>query len=114
VTYTAATAIGMAAAAVLDLVVLRTRLLAGRVFWISYAIALGFQLLANGVLTGRGVVRYDRHAILGLRIAHAPVEDVGFGFALILATLALWVRLTGGGAGDGGGRTRSRRGTRRR
>jgi lycopene cyclase domain-containing protein len=105
----------MAAAVALDLVVLRTRLLAGRVFWISYAIALGFQLLANGVLTGRGVVRYDRHAILGLRIAHAPVEDVGFGFTLILATLVLWVRLTGGArARQAGARGRRHRRHRRR
>jgi lycopene cyclase domain-containing protein len=54
---------------------------------------LVFQLLSNGVLTGRGVVRYDPERILGLRILYAPVEDLLFGFALVLFTLSLWVWL---------------------
>jgi lycopene cyclase domain-containing protein len=91
VTYTAAVAIGSLAALGLDLAVLRTKLVTNRVFWMSYAIILGFQLVVNGVLTGRGVVRYDPNAILGWRIAYAPVEDLAFGFALVLTTLALWV-----------------------
>jgi hypothetical protein len=61
---------------------------------------MGFQLLTNGWLTGRLIVTYDPDAILGSgtvpflgdgRIAYAPVEDLGFGFALVLATCALWV-----------------------
>jgi lycopene cyclase domain-containing protein len=47
-------------------------------------------LAVNGVLTGRGVVRYDPAAILGPRVLNAPVEDLAFGFALVLATLATW------------------------
>jgi len=91
VTYTAAVLLGLAGAAGLDLVVLRTRLLRRRVFWATYPIVLVAQLVSNGVLTGRGIVRYDPAAILGLRVAYAPVEDLGFGFALALATLSLWV-----------------------
>jgi lycopene cyclase domain-containing protein len=91
VTYTAAVTLAMVAALVLDLVVLRTRLVLGRVFWATYPIVFVFQLVFNGVLTGRGVVRYDPAAILGPRLAHAPVEDLGFGFALVLTTLSLWV-----------------------
>jgi lycopene cyclase domain-containing protein len=45
------------------------------------------------VLTGRGVVRYDPSAILGVRLAYAPVEDLAFGFALVLTSLSLWTRL---------------------
>ena len=89
--YTWAALVGVGAAVLLDLAVLRTRLLAGRTFWATYPIVLGFQLLSNGLLTGRGVVRYNPAAILGVRIAYAPVEDLGFGFALVLATLSLWV-----------------------
>ena len=89
-TYSVAAALGVVTALVLDLAVLRTRLVLGRVFWLSYAIILAFQLLANGVLAGRGVVRYDPTAILGPRLAGAPVEDLAFGFALILVTLAVW------------------------
>ena len=89
--YTVAAAVGALAAVLLDLVVLRTRLLTRKVFWVTYPILLAGQLLANGVLTGRRMVRYDPDAILGLRLAYAPVEDLVFGFALILATLSLWV-----------------------
>jgi lycopene cyclase domain-containing protein len=89
-TYTVAVAVGIAGALVLDLVVLRTRLVRRRVFWASYPIVLGFQLLFNGILTGRGVVRYDPAAVLGPRLVNAPIEDLGFGFALVLMTLSLW------------------------
>ena len=92
-TYTVAAALGVAGALVLDLLVLRTRLVAGVVFWATYPIVLAGQLVANGVLTGRGVVRYDPHAILGPRIVHAPVEDLAFGFALVLTALSVWVWL---------------------
>jgi lycopene cyclase domain-containing protein len=74
----------------LDLLVLRTRLVLRRVFWVAYAIIFVFQLVSNGVLTYRHVVRYDRGAILGLRIAGAPVEDIAFGFSLVLQTLCWW------------------------
>ena len=95
--YTVAAGLAVLGALALDLLVLRTRLVAGRVFWTTYAIVLASQLVANGVLTGRQVVRYDPHAILGLRLAYAPVEDLGFGYALVLVTLSVWVRLGRGG-----------------
>jgi len=85
--------LGVAGAFGLDLFVLRTRLVARRVFWVTYPIVLAFQLAFNGVLTGRGVVRYDDAAILGPRLVNAPIEDLGFGFALALATLSMWVWL---------------------
>jgi lycopene cyclase domain-containing protein len=91
VTYTVAAAIGVLCALLLDLVVLRTRLVAGVTFWATYPIVLVFQLASNGVLTGRGVVRYAPSAITGVRVVNAPVEDLAFGFALVLATLSLWV-----------------------
>jgi lycopene cyclase domain-containing protein len=91
VTYTAAAALGALAAVVLDLFVLRTRVVLGRIFWVTFAIVLIGQLAVNGVLTGRGVVRYNPAAILGPRLVYAPVEDLAFGFALVLATLATWV-----------------------
>jgi lycopene cyclase domain-containing protein len=93
VTYTVAAALGVLLALLLDIVVLRTKLVLGKVFWCLYPIILVFQLASNGVLTGRGVVRYNPDAIIGLRIVHAPVEDLAFGFALVLASLSLWVRL---------------------
>lgn len=89
--YTIASLLGLAVAVAVDLLLLRTRLLAGPVFWLTYPIVLLFQLLSNGVLTGRRVVVYDPAAIVGLRVANAPVEDLVFGFSLVLFTLSLWV-----------------------
>jgi lycopene cyclase domain-containing protein len=102
VTYTVAAVVGVGAAVVLDLFVLRTRLVTRRVWWVSYAITLGFQLLLNGILTGRRMVVYAPAAILGdarpqllgdWRIAFAPVEDLLFGFAMVLLTVSVWVWL---------------------
>ena len=90
-TYSAAAGLGVLATVALDTVVLRTLLVRRKAFWVAYAIVLGFQLVVNGVLTCREVVRYDEGAILGPRLACAPVEDLLFGFALVTQTLAWWV-----------------------
>ncbi len=75
----------------LDLFALKTALIRRKVFWTSYAIILPFQLLTNWWLTSRNIVMYNAHEIIGKRIASAPVEDLLFGFALILSVQALWV-----------------------
>jgi lycopene cyclase domain-containing protein len=85
--------LAIAAATGTDLLLLRTFLLRRKAFWTSYAILGCCQLAFNAALTGPGIVRYDPSAILGPRLAYAPVEDLGFGFALILLTLACWVAL---------------------
>jgi lycopene cyclase domain-containing protein len=90
VSYSALAVTAVVAVLVVDVAVLRTRLVTRRVFWVAYAIVLAFQLLVNGVLTGRGVVTYDPAVIWGPRIAYAPVEDLLFGFALVTRTLASW------------------------
>ena len=90
-TYTSLAVLGIAFAVVLDQFLLRTNLLRRRVFWVSYAIMFAFQLLTNGVLTGRDIVIYNPHDITGVHLAYAPIEDLGFGFSLIVQTLAWWV-----------------------
>lgn len=99
-TYTTAAVLGVVATVVLDLLVLRTRLLTRKAFWTAYAIVVFFQLVTNGVLTGREIVTYDGGAILGSerprlfgdgRVVYAPVEDLLFGFALVVQTMAWWV-----------------------
>jgi lycopene cyclase domain-containing protein len=89
--YTALAVLGVLGAVALDLLVLRTRLLTRKIFWVSYAIIVFFQLGTNGILTGRDIVTYDPDTILGLRIVYAPVEDLLFGFSLVVQTLAWWV-----------------------
>ena len=90
-----------------DIYVFKTKLLTRRVFWVSYSIVIFFQLVTNGMLTGFGIVKYDGAAIIGStspqdgspqmlgdgRIMFAPVEDLFFGFSLVLLTLVLWVWL---------------------
>jgi lycopene cyclase domain-containing protein len=100
VSYTVAVVLGVAGALGLDLLVLRTRLVAGRVWWATYPIVLAGQLISNGILTGRHVVRYDPHAIVGVRVVGAPVEDLAFGFALVLSALSVWVWLGRRGVGE--------------
>ncbi|GAB1645971.1 lycopene cyclase domain-containing protein [Krasilnikovia sp. MM14-A1259] len=114
-TYTAAAVLGVAVALAVDLAGLRTRLVRRAVFWATYPIVVAFQLLSNGILTGRRIVVYDPAAIVGWRIAYAPVEDLLFGFAMVLLTLSVWVWLGRRGvqrdprAGDGSRLLRERR-----
>lgn len=110
-TYTGLAVGAVVAVVILDLFAFRTRLLTRKVFWTAYAIIVFFQLLTNGVLTGLRIVRYDGEAIIGSttpgsfgapgtspppflgdgRIAFAPVEDLLFGFAMVMFALMLWV-----------------------
>ena len=84
----------IALAVIFDLFVVKRKLLTKKAFWISYSIILPFQLLTNWWLTSREIVSYSPDAIWGPRIASAPVEDLLFGFSLILITLDNWVTVT--------------------
>lgn len=88
--YSTLALISVAVVIILDLAIARTFLLGTFRFWFSYAIVFGFQLLTNSWLTGWNIVMYDRDAIWGVRWANAPVEDLLFGFSMILGTLIVW------------------------
>lgn len=104
-TYTQLGIAAVIAVIIIDLWGLRTRLLGRKAFWVSYAIIIFFQFITNGMFTGWGIVQYSGDAILGEtsptqgapaflgegRLFFAPVEDVLFGFALVLLSLSLWV-----------------------
>jgi lycopene cyclase domain-containing protein len=101
-TYTALAVVGVLVAVAVDRWVARTRLTSTRSWWSAYAIIVFFQLLTNGWLTGRRIVRYDPDTILGSgrvvlggdgRLLFAPVEDLAFGFALVLTSCVAWVWL---------------------
>lgn len=91
--YTAGSLVAIVLAVGFDLLVTRQRMVCRARFWISYAIILFFQLIMNGFLTGLPIVTYDPAVHLGPRIANAPIEDIGFGFALVLCALTTWQRL---------------------
>lgn len=106
-TYTQVAIIGVLVVITLDLFVFRTALLKRKVFWASYSIVIFFQLVTNGILTGFGIVEYDGAAIIGSstpkdspptfigdgRLVFAPVEDLLFGFCLVVLTLIIWIAL---------------------
>jgi len=92
-TYTQLALCAVFIAVTVDLFVIKTALLKRKVFWTSYALIVGFQLLTNWWLTSRNIVMYSPDAIIGIRIASAPIEDLLFGFALVLGVLINWIRL---------------------
>ncbi len=78
-------------ALLLDQFILGVKLVKKKVFWTSYGIILPFQLLTNWWLTSRNIVMYGSDSIIGIRVASAPIEDLAFGFALILSVLTIWI-----------------------
>ena len=77
-------------AVVLDLFVLKSQMMTRGIFWLTYALILPFQLLTNWWLTSNEIVMYADTEIIGQRLAGAPIEDLLFGFSMILLTLSAW------------------------
>jgi lycopene cyclase domain-containing protein len=106
-TYTQLGIVMVLAVVAADLWLFRTQMVRRKAFWTAYAIIVFFQLITNGMFTGFGIVLYSGDAIIGStspaqgpppflgdgRIAFAPVEDLLFGFALILLSLCCWIWL---------------------
>ena len=90
-TYTQIALMAVPLSMLIDLFVLRTRLVTRKSFWTAYAIMLFFQLITNWWLTSRGILTYDEKIITGYRIASAPAEDLLFGYSMILTSLSLWI-----------------------
>jgi lycopene cyclase domain-containing protein len=89
-TYTQIAIFAVFFALVTDYYIARTRLILTKRYWASYGIIVFFQLLTNWWLTSRNIVMYSPDAIIGWRIASAPVEDLLFGFALVTLVWVLW------------------------
>lgn len=106
-TYTQISIVAALLAVVADVWIIKSAITTRKIFWVSYAIIIFFQLISNGILTGAGIVEYSGAKIIGSdtpadsrppflgdgRIAYAPIEDLIFGFSLIVLTLSMWVRL---------------------
>ena len=89
-TYTEITSLALIIVILSDIFLFKTSLLTTRAFWASYAIILPFQLVTNSWLTTREIVIYDEQSIIGLRLAGAPIEDLLFGFAMVVGFLSYW------------------------
>ena len=90
-TYTQIALVSVILSVVVDLFFLQTKLVTRKSYWTSYSIMLFFQLITNWWLTSRGILTYDVDTITGFRIASAPVEDLLFGYSMILLSLSLWI-----------------------
>lgn len=91
---------------------LRTGLFRRVGYWVAMAIVFVFQVLVDGWLTRLDdpVVGYAPQHFSGLRFPwDIPVEDFGFGFALVTLALLLWVRRDLGQDAPGGPRTDRRK-----
>ena len=91
--YTLWTLVAVGTTLFLEVALCRTGVLKTISFWIAMAIVWGFQVLVDGWLTklSSPIVIYERDQFSGVRIFFdSPLEDFGFGFALVASTIILW------------------------
>ena len=82
-------------ALLLDLVVLRTRIVLTRRYWMFMTVMLFFFFIVNGILTGLPVVMYSSHAFSGIRVTSIPLEDFAYLFALVTPVIVIYEWLSG-------------------
>ncbi|QGH70201.1 lycopene cyclase domain-containing protein [Pseudactinotalea sp. HY158] len=93
--YTVFTAIGIVLVLGFELVWARTGIFRRGAYWLAMAIVFGFQVAVDGWLTklSNPIVLYNPDEFLGIRLPwDIPIEDFGFGFAMLTLTLILWIR----------------------
>ncbi len=73
----------------LDLLVLKTRVIVTIDFWIVLGIMLGFTLVFDQFFTGLPIVNYDFDQTLGIRLWYAPIEDFTYTIAACIGIGAL-------------------------
>jgi lycopene cyclase domain-containing protein len=91
--YTLLTAVAVVAVVALELCWLRTGIFATAQYWITMAIVFAFQVPVDGWLTKLRdpIVIYNERQMSGVRMPwDIPVEDFGFGFAMVTLAILLW------------------------
>jgi lycopene cyclase domain-containing protein len=76
--------------AILADLILNTRLILNRKFWIFWGVMFILIFIINGYLTWRPVVLYGDGFYLGIRLFTIPVEDFLYGFSLISLNVIIW------------------------
>jgi lycopene cyclase domain-containing protein len=74
---------------ILDLL-LSTKILRQRMFWVFWIVVTVLMVVVNGYLTWRPIVIYNESKMLGIRLFTIPLEDFFFGFSLIGLNLIIW------------------------
>lgn len=93
--YTLLTVLAVVAVVVLELTWWRTGVFRTAQYWITMVIVFAFQVPVDGWLTKLRdpIVIYNERQMLGLRLPwDIPVEDFGFGFAMVTLAIVLWRR----------------------
>lgn len=93
--YTFLTVVAVLAVVVLELAWWRTGVFRTAQYWITMAIVFAFQVPVDGWLTKLSdpIVIYNERQMSGLRLPwDIPVEDFGFGFAMVTFAILLWRR----------------------
>ncbi len=93
--YTVFTVVAVVAVVVLELAVLRTGIFRTAQYWITMAIVVAFQVPVDGWLTKltNPIVIYYPDQFSGIRMPwDIPIEDFGFGFAMVTLAILLWRR----------------------
>ena len=94
--YTVATLLTILAVILVEILWLRTGVFRTAKYWVSLLIMFSFQILVDGWLTKLSdpIVIYAPEPMLGVRFPwDIPVEDFGFGFAMLTLTILIWKRL---------------------
>lgn len=94
--YTLLTIIGIVAVVLVELFVLRSGIFRRPAYWLAMGICLAFQIPVDGWLTklSAPIVLYAPEHHLGIRAPwDIPIEDFGFGFAMMTLTLMVWQHL---------------------
>ncbi len=91
--YTVGTLLAMLVVVLAELVWARTGIFAKAQYWLALAIMFFFQVLVDGWLTKLSdpIVLYAPQQFAGVRFPFdIPVEDFGFGFALVTGVIIAW------------------------
>jgi len=93
--YTVLTVCAVLAVVVAELVYFRSGIFRTAQYWWSIVIVFAFQVPVDGWLTKLSdpIVIYNPDEMLGLRMPwDIPIEDFGFGFAMVTLAILLWRR----------------------
>jgi lycopene cyclase domain-containing protein len=93
--YTLLTVLAVVAVVAAELIYFKTGIFRTAQYWWTMLIIFAFQTLVDGWLTklSAPIVIYNPDEILGLRVPwDIPIEDFGFGFAMVTLAILLWRR----------------------
>ena len=93
--YTVITGFAVVAVVAAELLYFKSGIFATAQYWWTMVIVFAFQIPVDGWLTklSAPIVIYNPDEILGLRAPwDIPIEDFGFGFAMVTLAILLWRR----------------------